>query len=267
MKKNQDVIIKIKKVEVAGDGGGSSTAWKIAYSDFITALMSFFLVMWLITMNSGRKVPEKVIVTDFITVSSKDESDADKLIFTPPSDNIILPSSERGANAEILFEDPNLIDLELSESINGVKEELGLIIDEKNKARVIQITNQFGLLIELVDSHEVPFFAEGKAIILPEVKNLLRNIAQVLKDRNQHFVIIGHTDATPCAGPNNYSNWNLSFDRANAVREFFVSCGVDERLVKEIRGDASNDLFNPEDPIAPENRRVTIFVPFRQEAL
>ncbi len=249
--KNETPII-IKKVNKGGHGhhGG---AWKVAYADFVTAMMALFIVLWI--MSQGNEVRKEVAEyfrnpisvaygkgASIIEGKGKDIADS-KMLKKQMQE--MEEQKLRQMGEEIvrqMKEDP-----EFQEMLANVEVQ---IVDE-------------GLKIELLEGGRDVFFDIGTANLKPKAKNLLQKIGAQLDKLNNQIVIEGHTDARPYMNEGTgYSNYDLSSDRANSARKALVSGGLTESRVYEIRGYADKKLKNPNDPFDLVNRRVSIIVKY-----
>jgi len=273
-KKLQPIIIKkVKKGGHAVHGG----AWKIAYADFVTAMMAFFLLMWLLgsTTEGDKKgiadyfqSPLKVALLN----GGSGSGDSSSLV-KGGGDDLTRQGgqvkkgdvqSERSTiNLRRLKEEQQRAEAgKLKELQDKVESEL------RNNAKLSQYASQIkldmtrdGLRIQIVDALARPMFDSGSAVVKPYMRDLLRAIGSVLIEVPNRLTLEGHTDAQPfSAGDRGYSNWELSADRANASRRELVGGGLTEERVLRVQGLASSNPFNREDPLDPQNRRISIIV-------
>ncbi len=273
-KKLQPIIIKrIKKGGHAVHGG----AWKIAYADFVTAMMAFFLLMWLLGSTSeGDKKgiadyfqsPLKVALLnggsgsgDSSSVLKGGGQDLTRSSGQVKRGDVEAPRST--INLQALRHEQRVAEAtKLQELSEQVESEL------KNNAKLAQYASQIkldmtrdGLRIQIVDGQARPMFDSGSAVVKPYMRELLRAIGSVLLEVPNRLTMEGHTDATPFpGGDRGYSNWELSADRANASRRELVAGGLTEDRVLRVLGLASSQPFNRNDPIEPQNRRISIIV-------
>lgn len=255
----QPIIIKKKK---GGHGGHHGGAWKVAFADFMTAMMAFFLVMWLV----GQKQDVKEAVAGF---------------FRDPGKYLKEGSSGmlKGTNNAIAADDPTIGLVKAPDRIESAmvpteaeKKEMSeagqRIIRELEKEEAfgrlkenikIQMTSE-GLRIILNESENAPaFFEPGSAKLLQKSAVILITIARELGRLKNHVVLEGHTDASR-GGEAAISNWELSADRANSARELMEVSGLYTGQVREVRGYADKFPMFVANPADPRNRRVTILV-------
>ncbi|MCA1325947.1 flagellar motor protein MotB [Herbaspirillum sp. alder98] len=266
------IVKRIKK----GGGGHHGGAWKIAYADFVTAMMAFFLLMWLLGSTAKGdlngiaeyfKTPLKVAMAggsgsgDANTVlpgGGKDLTRQDGQLRRGENDVVTRKQTLKSAQEEV--ERAERVRLE------NLKQKLEKAIDSnptlkqfKNQL-LIDITSE-GLRIQIVDEKNRPMFALASAQLQPYTKDILHEIGKALNDVPNKLSLSGHTDATPYSrGEKGYSNWELSADRANASRRELIVGGMDESKVLRVVGLSSAVLLDKEDPFNPINRRISIIV-------
>lgn len=253
-KENEAPIIVIKK-HGAHDGhhGG---AWKVAYADFVTAMMAFFLVMWLVNQSDKVKAGVGGYFRDPVGFSNKEGSgvlEGSKGAVTPPK-----PSREaeeiRRRQEEKVREKLNAKAQELSQAMRA---EGGL--GELSKLVEIQVTDE-GLRIQLMESGDSTFFGLGSAQLSSEGVHALTLIANQIGPLGYKVVVEGHTDSKKYVNRGSYSNWELSSDRANSARRILEENGVDVGKIAEIRGYADTHPRFVDRPEDPGNRRIAIVV-------
>jgi chemotaxis protein MotB len=232
-------IIVIKKK--GGHGGHHGGAWKVAYADFVTAMMALFIVLWL--MSQSEKVKKAVAG-----------------YFNDPKGTAQLLGTTMSGNGESVVEDQAN-----KQMLQELKEKLLKEI-EANKAlekllKQIEITiTPEGLRIELLESKNGTFYQSGSAQLSASGQELLALLAKELKTLPNQLLIEGHTDATPYATSGSYSNWELSADRANAARRLLQLSGVRADQVTQVRGYADQFLRVKSNPFDSSNRRISILV-------
>jgi chemotaxis protein MotB len=232
--------IYIIKKKVAGHGGHHGGAWKVAYADFVTAMMALFIVLWL--MSADEEVKKKI--AEF---------------FNDPSGT----GTQAGTNvagAGTAIELPKEDMAKLREKIEQALKTLPNFHDLKENVE-ITITAD-GLRIELLETQAGMFFESGRPQPSPNGAELLARLAEELSKLPNKLLIEGHTDAQPWAGDGNYSNWELSSDRANSARRLMEQHGVRTEQVAQVRGFADRQLRHPEDPFHPSNRRISVIVQY-----
>ena len=266
------VVKRIKKVA----GGHHGGAWKIAYADFVTAMMAFFLLMWL--LGSTAKGNLQGIAEYFqtplkVAMAGGDGSgDSSSVIKGGGKDLSIRDGQTRKGEIEAVKKTYNLQAAEAAlaradaERLKGLKEKIEAAIESNptlkqfKKQLLLDITTE-GLRIQIVDEKNRPMFASAKADLQPYTKVILHEIGLALNDVPNRISLSGHTDAAPYgSGEFGYSNWELSADRANASRRELIYGGMDEKKVLRIVGLSSSVLFDKDDPLNPINRRISIIV-------
>ncbi len=277
-KKLQPIIIKrIKK----GGHGAHGGAWKIAYADFVTAMMAFFLLMWLLgsTAEGDKKgiadyfnSPLKLSLMGGAT-GSGDSSSVVKgggTDLTRTSGQVKqgdIEAQRRTLQLKALKAEQKRAEAARLESLKQKVEE-ALAASPKLAAMRSQIRldmTRDGLRIQIVDEQNRAMFDSGSAVVKPYMRELLREIGAVLAEVPNRLTLEGHTDAQPFgAGERGYSNWELSSDRANASRREINAGGLPEDRVLLVQGLASSVLFDPAAPDSPVNRRISIIVMNRE---
>ncbi|WP_309694479.1 flagellar motor protein MotB [Armatimonas sp.] len=257
----QRPIIRItkKKVIVAGHHGG---AWKVAYADFVTAMMAFFLVMWLISMDQQTKEEIQEYFNNPFTASTSKAGIASMSMGGKSPVSIgtgVGLSAKNWRELAMEFQRENMV--KAQNKIEGKmagQPGLGAL----SKQVEIKVTS-YGMMIDLVEAERSPFFASGSAILPAPTIALLKLIAQEVGKLPNSLWIEGHTDAVSFGSGGSYSNWELSADRANAARRVMEGAGLRPQQVAQVRGYAASNLRHPEKPADASNRRVTIVVLFK----
>ncbi len=240
--KTQPIIIKKK----SGHGGHHGGAWKVAYADFVTAMMSLFIVLWL--MGSSEKV--KRAVAGYFN--------------DPKGTGSQLGTTMTGTGetvSQTSTKDLEKLKDKLEQEIKARKD-----LEKLSKNIEITITPE-GLRIELIEGKNGTFYQSGSAKLSPPGQELLSLLASELKTLPNSLLIEGYTDATPYSNDNGYSNWDLSADRANSARRLLQQDGVRENQVTQVRGYADQMLRVKDNPTDPSNRRISILVKNENETV
>lgn len=266
------VVKRIKK----GGGGAHGGAWKIAYADFVTAMMAFFLLMWL--MGSTTKGDLQGIADYFKTPlkvamgGGSGSGDSSSIIQGGGKD--LTRKFGQVKNGETVAEKKSYTikagqeALERAEAarLKALKGQIEGVIEGSSslkpfsKQLVLDITTE-GLRIQIVDEQNRPMFASAKAELQPYTREILREIGRTLNEVPNKISLSGHTDATPYSnGEKGYSNWELSSDRANASRRELIAGGMDENKIVRVVGLSSAVPYDKADPFNPSNRRISIIV-------
>ncbi len=272
-KNKRPIVIKRVKKVAGGHHGG---AWKIAYADFVTAMMAFFLLMWLLGSTAKGdlsgianyfKTPLKVAL-----MGGSGSGDSSSIIkgggkdLTRSSGQIKegeLPSEKKIINLKDAAEEVRRVEIE---KLKGLKATIEMAINNNDKLKkfknqiLLDMTSE-GLRIQIVDEQNRPMFQSGSAQLEPYTQEILRAIGQALNDVPNKVSISGHTDAAPYGGDDKgYSNWELSADRANATRRELLAGGMNDDKIVRVVGLASAVLFDKNDPMNPSNRRISLIV-------
>lgn len=270
------VIKRIKKV-AAGHHGG---AWKIAYADFVTAMMAFFLLMWLLGSTSKgdlNGISEYFKTPLHVALSGGTGSgDSSSIIKGGGQD---LTRSEGQVKKGDLPQEKRVINLKAAqqeflrterlkeiEKLKDLKANIEQVIESNVKLQkfknqiLLDITSE-GLRIQIVDEKNRPMFQSGSDQLEPYTREILHEIGKMLNQVPNKVSLSGHTDATSYIGGSaGYSNWELSADRANASRRELIVGGMAEEKIVRVVGLSSAVLFNKEEPLSPTNRRISLIV-------
>jgi chemotaxis protein MotB len=300
--------IIIKKVKKGGHDGHHGGAWKVAYADFVTAMMAFFLLLWLLSatteeqklgiadyfapsiVTGSAKGADGVLGGNTLTVDGTLKNDR-----APIGITIALPSSDeewdgntlgiKGGDGDKGEEktpeiDPSELDRKTVDALleeqeqrrfDQAEKEILRAIEEdpalKNLAANLQIDHTpEGMRIQIVDKNKTSMFPSGSAQMYGHTRELLRFVVGAIADMENRIAIKGHTDATPYQGGGDYTNWELSTDRANASRRALIGTGLASDRIESVVGRAAEDPFIEEDPYDPQNRRISIIL-LRQQPL
>ena len=269
------IIRKIKKNKHGYHGG----SWKIAYADFVTAMMAFFLLMWLVaSLNKAQKAG----ISDYFKQTVKvalfgGESIGDRKVNIKgggpnmqDSDGQVLATNKPTPNEKVVEKkEKEIVESKENElkKLEQLKSEINLSMAKdpslaglKNQLLMDVVSD--GLRIQLIDNQKKPMFEVGSDKINPDIQPILANIAKLLNGVNNKVTIQGHTDAHPYHNPEelDYTNWELSSQRANAARRALIKAGLDENKVMMVSGFSSTVLLDKSNPLNPENRRISIIV-------
>jgi chemotaxis protein MotB len=237
MDKTRPIIILKKKSGHAGHHGG---AWKVAYADFVTAMMSLFIVLWL--LSSSKKVQEAVggYFKDPTATASK------------------IGSTNEGAGENFILTKDNMPKLK-----NQLEQKIREMTDfEKLKSHIEMTVTSEGLRIELMESVSGTLFDSGSPKLNGDGRELLITLAQELGKLPNKISLEGHTDSKPYAASGAYSNWELSTDRANSARRLMQASGLGSDQVIQVRGFADRRLRKSDNPLDASNRRISLIVQY-----
>jgi chemotaxis protein MotB len=237
MDKVRPIIIIKKKV---GHGGHHGGAWKVAYADFVTAMMALFIVLWL--MNSSKQVQQA------IGGYFKDPSGTSKMVGTDQRGS--------GENVTLTKDDMAKLKEQLQKSVRSLSD------FDKLKNQIEMTVTAEGLRIELLETATGTFFDSGSQRPNDDAKELLGLLSQELGKLPNKISIEGHTDSKPYNGTRDYGNWELSTDRANAARRMMQAGGLRADQVAQVRGFADQRLRKSGEPLDPSNRRISVIVQY-----
>lgn len=266
------IIKKIKK----GGGGAHGGAWKIAYADFVTAMMAFFMLMWLLGSTAQGDLqgiadyfqnPLKVSLA-----GGSGSGDSSSVIQGGGKDLTASHGQVKSGDVKAPRKTINLqrlkAEYEKAErtKLAGLKGELESLIDanpvlKQFKSQLLLDLTSEGLRIQIVDEKNRPMFDSASSEVKPYTRTILREIGQTLNKVENHISLAGHTDAQPFAsGGREFSNWELSTNRANASRRELVAGGMEDQKIMRVVGMSSTVLFDKQDPYSPINRRISIVI-------
>ena len=274
--------IIVKKIVEAAHGGHHGGAWKVAYADFVTAMMAFFLLMWIIGATTEK---QRKVIADYFTptlIEMRMKSAGSNGIFGGDSivakDNyphraaqtgsrsLTIPKDAGGSNASKAVE-------RMRERVRFgflKKEIMKRIMSDKSLQKLagnIRFTDtREGLRIDLVDKADFSMFALGTDTLLPAARQLMQQVAQVIIGVPNGVIVRGHTDSLPYAAGRSVNNWTLSSARAEATRKTLADFGVPPDHFTRIEGVADREPFIPTDRYDPRNRRMSITLAFSDTA-
>jgi Flagellar motor protein len=294
MSSGQPIIIK--KVKKGGHGGHHGGAWKVAYADFVTAMMAFFLLLWLLNAVTQEQLEG---ISDYFSPISKststsggggilqgetiavkgvfDSQEKEKAVLegrrphaktarVETEDNEDVDEHDGGTEGKAHATD-NRADLQQRSTEDAlfaaaeaaVKQAFSEQPELKQLANSLMMeTTPEGLRIQIVDQDGLPMFPRGQSIMYQYTRRLLEIVSKAIRQMPQLIEISGHTDSTPFADNSTYGNWELSADRANAARRALIELGLHEARIERVVGRAATDPLFPQDPEAAGNRRLTI---------
>jgi chemotaxis protein MotB len=249
------VIVRKKKVVGGGHHGGS---WKVAYADFVTAMMAFFMVMWILGMDDKLKQAIEGYFSNpvgykkgFAAGSSPISSGSSPSKIQTSQLKMVVRSAEAARFGQ------------MAQQLRGILDKNAQL--KKLGARVEVVVTKEGLRIELIESAQGDvFFPIGSAQMKPAAIIALQAIAPELRALPNAVVVEGHTDAAPFGTDATYTNFELSAERANAARRVLGASGLPPARVTEVRGLADRHLRLPDRPLDPSNRRISILLPYTE---
>ena len=266
--KEQPIVVKRVKKGAHDHHGGS---WKGAYADFMTAMMAFFLLMWI--LQTATEEQKAGIAQYFTSGSVMDSSTAGgetiltgglESLETAPAPQAMPFAGFDGSNEfptlspqqeRLVKKEKELFDRARIALEEAMQSDAALM--ELHDSLIISETKE-GLQIQLIDQLNQPIFISGSDVLTPNGARLTGLLARVLKQMPHSMAIEGHTDAVPFAGKNGFSNWELSSQRALAFRRMLISLGVKDKQITRVVGKASTQPYIKSDPEAPQNRRISI---------
>lgn len=271
-KKLQPIIIKRVKKGAHGHHGG---AWKIAYADFMTAMMAFFLLMWL--LGSTSKGDLQGIAAYFnsplkVAMAGGDGSGNSSSVIPGGGNDLTKVYGQIKRSESESESQRRQVDIKRqraqqdAQRIHALRAKIDAMISSnatlnEYRSQIRMDVTPDGLQIQIVDDQNRPMFDIGSAMVKPYMRDILREVGAALGGVENRISLAGHTDAAPYGmGERGYSNWELSTDRANASRRELVAAGMPNDKLARVVGLAASDLLLPDEPRAPQNRRITITV-------
>jgi len=267
--------IIVRRIKKSG-GGHHGGAWKIAYADFVTAMMAFFLLMWLLGSTAKGdlngiaeyfQTPLAVALaggsgagdsSSVVQGGGKDLSRREGQVKNGDMEAPRRTVSMKAAQAELARIEKQKLS-ELKGRLEEMIEAIPALQQFKSQLLIDIVTD--GLRIQIVDEKNRPMFAVGSAQVQSYTRDILREISKALNDVPNRLSISGHTDSRPYSGgERGYSNWELSADRANASRRELMAGGLEEAKIARVVGLSSAVMFDAKDPLSPANRRISIIV-------
>mgnify|MGYP001191770761 CR=1 FL=1 len=264
--------IIVKKITIVA-GGHHGGAWKVAYADFVTAMMAFFLLLWILGATTEK---QRKGIADYFTptlVKNKDASAGSAAGLLGGSsltdvDNYPHAAGQTGTKAMTIPRDTTGGPMEGGTKVKRTakaKQELEKKLQATERLRQLAkqvrlVDTTQGVRIDLVDDANFSMFRVGTTVLTPEASELIGVIAQAVGPAQAQLTIRGHTDALPYKSGTYGNNWSLSAGRAEATRQALMRGGVAEGRFKRIEGVADTELLIPNDPHDPRNRRISITV-------
>ncbi|MBI5327219.1 MAG: OmpA family protein [Deltaproteobacteria bacterium] len=253
MPKQEQPII-IKRIKKAGHGGHHGGAWKVAYADFVTAMMALFLVLWLIAvMSTASKKALAEYFRSFTIFQGREAGGATGI------------SIMQGTPIK-LEKDPGSLKL-VKDIQDKLMEAINKIIEQKLsefKEQILVFTTNDGVRIELTEKIGTPIFELGKDVLSPKGEEALIALTEAFKNMPNNIAIEGHTDSRQYPGEN-YTNWELAADRANAARRAIIKYGLDSKRITKVTSFADVMPINPNDVYDAINRRISILIEAKKE--
>ena len=268
------IVRRVKKVQGGGHHGGS---WKVAYADFVTAMMAFFLVLWLMAATTK---PERAAISEYFRnpspLSGTSSTPAPGMAGPGGASTSMIKLGgatdvSRGNSNDPFQNQQEAVPTPVQERerdrqrLEALKQELQEAISKSQALEpfkdqlLLDITPE-GLRIQIVDKQNRPMFDLGSARLMPYTKTILLELSHFINLVPNHISITGHTDTTAYSTQLGYGNWELSADRANAARRTLLEGGMEEAKVARVVGLASSVLFDKANPQNPINRRISIVV-------
>ena len=276
-----DSPLVIKRIKKSGGEGHHGGAWKVAYADFVTAMMAFFLLMWLInttTPEQKRGIADYFAAQNISKSSSGSGGVLSGTVFgaegsraggamtsmtaqQAPSQPQEQTRSTSEGELKSGATDAQMPNREFQQAEMSLRQAMQQMPDiaELSRNLIVNETAE-GLNIQLVDQEGQSMFEPGTALPLPRTRALLQQVARIVDRLPNRISITGHTDGANFTGPNGTTNWELSAARANAARSVLASQGIESDRIFEVSGKAGTDPLLPNDPHASANRRISILL-------
>ena len=279
-----EAAIVIKKVKKVSGGGHHGGAWKVAYADFVTAMMAFFLLMWLVNATSPE---QKQGIADYFAPAAVSEStsgaggilagqafdtEGARNSAATNAGNPTTSDSDASGDEEGMSEGSKDSSAEDAEALQATQEAaqfeqaaLSLRQAMKDMPELAELSKNLiidqtpeGMRIQIVDQEGRPMFPPGGVEPYERTRLLMKEVSKVINRLPNRISISGHTDSGPFKRDDGYTNWELSADRANATRRIFERNGVDPDRIYQVSGKAGSEPLFPDDPYMSANRRISI---------
>ena len=264
------IVKRVRKIQRGHHGG----AWKVAFADFATAMMAFFLVLWLLEATTEE---EKMAISGYFSDPTAFAEGGTPYVIDLggglkddqySGESNVETEETRIKDKGVVVNDETVQDLAAQIEIKKFQElrkTLETRVQDnpelrKYKDQIIMEVTKDGLQIQIVDAKSRPMFDSGSDVIKPYMDDILKALAETISTVPNSLSISGHTDAQAFTERSDYSNWELSADRANSARRSLLKNGVDEQQLAQVVGLASSVLYNKENPDNPINRRISILV-------
>ncbi|WP_313139882.1 flagellar motor protein MotB [Stenotrophomonas sp.] len=267
----------VRKVKKAGHGGHHGGSWKVAYADFVTAMMAFFLVLWLMASTSK---PERAAISEYFRnpspLAGQSPTPAPGMAGPGGASTSMIKlggatdlsrgnSNDPFQNQKQAMQQPVDQQQRDKQQLEALMKELQEAISrsqalEPFKDQLLLDLTPEGLRIQIVDKQNRPMFDLGSASLKPYTQQILHELAEYLNHVPNRISLTGHTDITAYSAARGYGNWELSADRANAARRALVDGGLEDSKITRVVGLSSSVLFDKVDPQNPINRRISIVV-------
>jgi chemotaxis protein MotB len=265
------IIKRVKKVSGGGHHGG---AWKVAYADFVTAMMAFFLLLWLLGSTDEQKLEGLADYFQPTLATLRTNSGSDGMLggISLANDGsqssgataLDIPASPPPQDSADQEFDSKIAEFEDAQ-LNAAGEELrqaiqdSIELSEHDDQLIIQQTPD-GMRIEIVDKDQRPMFRKGTDELHGYARTMIEKVAEVIEELPNRIAILGHTDSGTLTGDGAYTNWELSADRANSARRVLSMADITNDRFFEVTGKAATEPIFPDSPLRAENRRITILV-------
>jgi chemotaxis protein MotB len=259
--------IIVKKVTIV-EGGHHGGAWKVAYADFVTAMMAFFLLLWLLGATEEK---QRQGIADYFAPTlvklRREPAGADGLL----TGSSIVDSKRNGQTGKQTMTIPRAADggagqnADKSDKLRELREKIGRRIAEKRELshlarQVRMMRSPEGIRIDLMDNADFSMFELGTTILTKQARGLLQILSETLKDEPAPLILRGHTDSLPWRGEVTANNWSLSTGRAEATRQALVLGGIAQKRIARIEGVADTEPLIADDPADPRNRRISLLL-------
>lgn len=242
--------IVIKKINKGGHGGHHGGAWKVAYADFVTGMMAFFLLMWLISMASpDQKNHLAGYFKEFSLFDDSGMSDNPSTSTRVPPDHLSATVGDSDTDSELTSSEKiaDMVNEAIEKKLQEIKDQI-----------IVEVFDQ-GVRVDAINRDNQPLFDSGSSTPTPLGRKVMREIGLSIKDINNRIAIEGHTDAVKYSG-DKYTNWELSTDRASMARRVFHDIGISPDRIQRVSGFASSQPLKNTDVYDPKNRRISIIL-------
>ncbi|MBI3794210.1 MAG: OmpA family protein [Nitrospinae bacterium] len=254
--KKGDKATVIKKIKKGGHAGAHGGSWKVAYADFVTAMMAFFLLLWLLAMVSPEK---RIVMAEYFKEFNIFKAGSSSVLSGAPA----VMQKPGGETHKDMAKGATTRDMTMEDISTKIQAQMGARF-EKLKNQIVLDVFEGGIRIQIVDKEGNPMFEPGSAVLTERAKEVLGLISENIKETTNRIAVEGHTDSTPYSA-NGISNWEISTMRASAARKELQADGIDPYRIARVVGYADTEPYIKENPKDARNRRISLILLYEKK--